>query len=344
MGWSMRRAFVGLVGVVFLAALAFLASDTAQGQLPPVPPGAGRRPRRRARRPPGDPARGQRPRRQGAAHPAHRPQEEALLEAVRDYIKSEDWETVAKEVQDLLDLPSDVFVQMPVKQPDGKEVDTLVGIRVAANRLLAGLPKDQPAGGLQVYKNKHEATAKTLLAQAIADGDKQKFADVAQRFLWTDAGGEAAERLATILLDRGDFMAAAQAFDRLIYRDGIDKLEPLTLYKAAIAFNRGSSKEDKENKDKIWKQLQAKAPDGLNIGGQTVALEDAQKYLDRIRGGVNISIKDWPMVGGNPSRSGQGIGDTAFMNAKWRYSLFTNDAVKRWIVGDDSSVMPPPGK
>ena len=67
------------------------------------------------------------------------------LEAVRDYIKSEDWETVAKEVQELLDLPTDVFVQMPVKQPDGKEVDTLVGIRIAANRLLAGLPATGPA-------------------------------------------------------------------------------------------------------------------------------------------------------------------------------------------------------
>ena len=55
-------------------------------------------------------------------------------------------------------------------------------------------------------------------------------------------------------------MAAAQAFDRLIQRDGIEKLEPLTLYKAAIAFNRGSSKEDKENKEKVWKQLQDKAP------------------------------------------------------------------------------------
>ncbi|HEX5271826.1 MAG TPA: PQQ-binding-like beta-propeller repeat protein, partial [Gemmataceae bacterium] len=176
------------------------------------------------------------------------------------------------------------------------------------------------------------------LTQAINDGDTQKFADVAQRFLWTDAGGEAAERLATILLDRGDFMAAAQAFDRLIQRDGIEKLEPLTLYKAAIAFNRGNSKEDKENRDKIWKQLQTKAPDGLNIGGQTVALADAQKYLERIRGGVNISVHDWPMVGGNPSRNGQGIGDTAFMNPNWRQSLFLepNSKAKAYqIAGPD---------
>ena len=261
------------------------------------------------------------------------------MEAVRDYITSSDWKLVAEVVQELLNLPSDVFVQMPVKQPDGKEVDALVGIRIAANRLLAGLPRDQPGAGLNFYNDAHKQTAKTLLNQAITDGDTQKFADVAQRYLWTDAGGEAAERLATILLDRGDFMAAAQAYDRLIQRDGIEKLEPLTLYKAAIAFNRGSSKEDKENKEKIWKQLQAKASDGLNIGGQTVSLEDAQKYLDRIRGGVENSIHDNPMVGMNPSRSGQGVGDTAFMVARWHYPLFGNDQVKNWINGNEGSVV-----
>jgi outer membrane protein assembly factor BamB len=338
MGWSMRRAVVGLLGVAFLAALTFVANDTARGQKGPPAPGSG----------PGAPAvpPGTQPGVNDLADKGRLtlptdPKKKRKLEAVRDYIKSEDWETVAKEVQDLLDMSSDVFVQMPVKQPDGKEVDTLVGIRVAANRLLAGLPRDKPGAGLDVYNQMHKVTAKTLLTQAITDGDRQKFADVAQRFLWTEAGAEAAERLATILLDRGDFMAAAQAFDRLIQRDGLEKLDPLTLYKAAIAFNRGNSKEDKENRDKVWKQIHAKAPEGLTIGGQTVALEDAQKYLERIRGGVNVSIKDWPMVGGNPSRNGQGVGDRAFMTARWRYSLFGSDTgqVKRWINGDDGSAV-----
>jgi outer membrane protein assembly factor BamB/tetratricopeptide (TPR) repeat protein len=340
MGWSMRRAVVGLVGVAVLIALAFLINDTARGQRKKDPPAGGPVPADKGGPPGTQPGVNDLADKGRITLPTD-PKKKRLLEAVRDYIKSEDWETVAKEVQDILDLPSDVFVQMPVKQPDGKEVDALVGIRVAANRMLAGLPKGQPGVGLEVYKLKHGQTAKTLLAQAIADGDRQKFADVAQRFLWTDAGGEAAERLATILLDRGDFMAAAQAFDRLIQRDGIEKLEPLTLYKAAIAFNRGNSKEDRENKDKVWKQLQAKAPDGLTIGGQTVALDDAQKYLDRIHAGVNISLKDWSMVGGNASRSGQGVGDRAFMHSRWYYPLFSVDKgqVWKWIIGEDDSAV-----
>ncbi len=342
MGWSMRRAFVGLMAAAFLAILVFLPSDVARGQKVPPAPGGGPVP------PGGVPGQPPQPGVNDLADKGRLtlptdPKKKRKLEAVRDYIKSGDWNTVAKEVQELLDLPTDVFVQMPVKQADGKEVDTLVGIRVAANRLLAGLPKDQPGAGVDAYNQMHKVTARTLLNQAITDGDRQKFADVAQRYLWTDAGGEAAERLATILLDRGDFMAAAQAFDRLMQRDGLDKLDPLTLYKAAIAFNRGSSKEDKENKDKVWKQLQAKAPDGLTIGGQTVALDDAAKYLDRIRGGVNISVSDWTMVGGNPSRSGQGVGDTPFMQRRWVYSLFASDnsseQVKKWVLTDPNSVI-----
>ncbi len=338
MGWSMRRAVAGLVGVAFLAALALLPGDVARGQVKTAPVPAG----------------GKAPGAPGAPQPGVNdladkgrltlptdPKLKQKLLAVKDYIISEDWKTVAENVQALLDLSKDVFVQIPVKQPDGKEVDTLVGIRIAANRLLAGLPRDKPGVGLDVYKITHGPTAKTLLAQAIADGDTQKFADVAQRFLWTDAGGEAAERLATILLDRGDFMAAAQAYDRLIQRDGVEKLEPLTLYKAAIAFRKGNTKEDKDNLEKVWKQLQAKATDGLNVAGQTIPLSDAQQYLDRIRGGVNTSIHDWPMVGGNPSRSGQGVGDTAFMQSRWRSSLFGTDssAVRGLIDGDLNSVL-----
>jgi outer membrane protein assembly factor BamB/tetratricopeptide (TPR) repeat protein len=320
----MRRTWGVVVAVGFLAALAFVASDDAQGQ---VKGGARKAAPAAPGKPPGQPAVVDLADKGRLTLPTD-PKLKQKLKAVQDYIDSEDWETVANNVQMLLDLDKDVFVQKPEKGPDGKVAESLVGIRIAANRLvasLARLPASKPGAALNVYKAIHGPNAKTLLAQALADGDKQKFADVAQRFLYTDAGGEAAERLATILLDRGDFMAAAQAFERLIQRDGIEKLEPLTLYKAAIAFHKGNSKEDRDNKDKVWKQLQAKAPDGFSAGGQTVSLDDAAKYLDRIRGGVNTSIHDWPMVQGNPSRSGQGVGDTAFMQPLWRHSLFIED-------------------
>ena len=159
---------------------------------------------------------------------------------------------------------------MTVKKADGSEAETLVGLRSAANQLvgsLATLPAKEPGKALVAYKSLHGATAKTPDHPGHQRRDKLKFADVAQRFLWTDAGGEAAERLATILLDRGDFMAAAQAFDRLIQRDGIEKLEPMTLYKAAFAFSRCNTKEDSEKKDKLWKQLD-KAPEGIAMGSR----------------------------------------------------------------------------
>jgi outer membrane protein assembly factor BamB/tetratricopeptide (TPR) repeat protein len=331
----MRRTWGLVVAVIFLAALVFVASDDVQGQVK----GGAKKAATPGANPPGQPAVVDLADKGRLTLPTE-PKLKRKLEAVADYIKSEDWETVAKNVQELLDLDKDVFVQKPEKGPDGKEVETLVGIRIAANRLvasLAHLPAGKPGAALDVYKAVHGANAKALLNQATQEGDKQKFADVAQRYLYTDAGGDAAERLATILLDRGDFMAAAQAFDRLIQRDGLEKLEPLTLFKAAVAFHKGNTKEDRDNKDRVWKQLQAKAPDGFTAGGQTVSLDDAARYLDRIRGGVNTSIHDWPMVGGNPSRSGQGVGDTAFMQALWRHSLFVDSKQAQDLISNDTS-------
>jgi outer membrane protein assembly factor BamB len=256
------------------------------------------------------------------------------LDALRDFIKSEDWEAVAALAQVLLDEPKDVFIVVPVKGPDGKEVNTLIAERVFANRLLGTLPEK----GREVYEKMHGEKAAALLAKARKESDKQLFADVAQRYLWTKAGPEAAERLATILLDRGDFMAAAQTFDRLINRVGVDKLEPLTLYKAAIAFQRGNSKEDKDNKDKVWKELTRKAPKGLRIDGRDRTLKELEEQLQK-----PTSIHDWPMFGGTPGRDGQGDGGMPLLQPQMRYSLFLSDdppsQVRRWIVTEQNSVI-----
>jgi len=269
------------------------------------------------------------------------------LQAIEDYIQSEEWATAARNVQVLLDLPEDQFVSLTRKGPDGKAVETLVGVRSAADRLVAGLPRNKPGAGLEVYETIFGPPARALLRRADTDKDRQELAEVTARFLYTAAGGEAAHRLAVLLLDDGD-PAAARAFERLIERDGLEKLEPLTLYNAARAFQRSH---DRENRDKVWKQLQSRAPKGLRIDGKNRTLKELEEELQKPAKSPLLDLKNWPVFGGTPSRDGQGTGGPPFLEAQWRHPLFgtttpegaqlshDGNQVQQWIETDPNSVI-----
>jgi len=265
------------------------------------------------------------------------------LQAIRDYVDSEDWTTVADAVQGLLDRPADGLVEVSVKGPDGKPIKPIVSVRTAANRILAGLPRDKPGVGRDVYNNCHGPAAKKLLddAKKEKEPDVGLLAEAAERFLYTDAGREAAERLAVILLARGDTAAAARTYERLIERDGVEQFEPLTLYNAARAFARGGTKEDQENKEKVWKRLTVKAPKGLRIDGRDRSLKDLEEDLREPAKAKPTNVQDWLLVGGTPSRDGQGDGGAAFLQPLWRTSLFSGDTspIKMWIDGNESSAV-----
>ena len=117
---------------------------------------------------------------------------------------------------------------------DGKETSQWTSIRFEANRLLGTMPPN----GLQVYDLQFGGKARDLLAEARKSPDLRSsdelrnqstveiLADVAQRFLHTKAGSEAAEMLGTFYLDRGQPVMATLCFERLlgsylqIYVDG----------------------------------------------------------------------------------------------------------------------------
>jgi outer membrane protein assembly factor BamB len=334
----MRRALVVVVGCGLLTCLA-LVGDSADAQFnKPAPPGG-----------PGGPATGDKP------GPGTGPgfntdyadvgrailpvppnaQLKKSLEAAADYVRTHDWVKVAEILQNLLDLSSDSFVMSDVKGPDGKVTQVRVGLKYAANRMLGELP----AEGMTAYRLQHDQNAKKKLDDAIADGDKAKFAEVAFRYLWTESGGEAADRLASYALDRGEFMMAAQAFDRLAQRVGLENLEPATLFKMAIAYEKSGTKDDAEKKEKVWKLAQAKSPDGFQFGGQLVSFEDAQKFIASIKAASSASKDGSSMFGGDESRNALSIGGQPFLQARWRESLLVdrpeysaiNNQIRSWL-------------
>ncbi len=314
MSWSLRRASGVVLAVGLFATIAFL--QTAWAQLPPPP----------IAQPDGAPAL---PGQSADATELESNitlvkdnEKAAKIQAVHDYVNTEDWKQATELLQNLLELQSDVFAQLPRKGPDGKETRIWTSVRGEAKRLVAALPRQ----GMEFYKVTYGPQAAEQLQKARETGNPTFLADVMRRFLYTDAGGEATALLATYYLDRGDFSAAALCFKRLIERDSLAKIEKNVLFKAAYAFHQIA---DQKAEDEVWKELNTRGG-AVKLGDRNHSVEELQKFV----GGLVRVISEfnrttWPIFGGNSSRNGKAEGDTAFMEAKWRHPLSTNETTRQ---------------
>jgi outer membrane protein assembly factor BamB len=250
-----------------------------------------------------------------------------IINAANDFIKEQLWGDAGTQLQRVLDIKEDVFIRVKRTDKAGKESPQWISVRAEANRLIGTMPPK----GLEFYELQSGGNAKKLLREATEKSDPQLLAEVAQRYLYTEAGKEATDLLGSYHLDRGRFVMAALCYERLLQRAGADKLAPVTLFKACLAFRRTG---DKANAEEAWKQLTAKSPrDGLQLGNRKVALDDARKLLERydVPASELLSPTEWTMPGGAPHRSAQGVGGTPFMEKNWAQPLITTSETKEWV-------------
>lgn len=264
------------------------------------------------------------------------------LEAAEDFMREEDWGNAAHVLQGLLNGKEELFVELKRKSSDGKtESNQWTSVRIEANRLIGSMPPN----GLQVYEVQFGAKARDLLNEArklpenrANEEMRQKstaeiLAYVAMHYLHTKAGAEAANLLGTYHLDRGRPVMAALCFERLLNNKETEgKLPPTTLLRAAIAFQRVG---DKAAALTAWTRLSKQSPAGVPINGKTIPLDDLKKELDRVPvEEIVLSASDWTMFKGNPSRTGQGIGGTPFLDEdvnKWVQPTIRSDQTKQWV-------------
>lgn len=162
------------------------------------------------------------------------------LEGVRDYLNVKDvanikWNEVCSFLQQILDSKSDSFFDVKYKVGDIWQVNR-ISVKTEANRIISTFSPE----GLQFYQQAQGANASQLLEDAVkANYDIGILADLSQRYFHTKAGAEGTILLATIYLERGNFLEAAYAFERLLPRKDIDELfTPRTLFKACLALKR----------------------------------------------------------------------------------------------------------
>ena len=245
-----------------------------------------------------------------------------IIAAAKEYVNKKDWDTVARSLQFLLEKPEDSFFEVKRQRPGGKEYSTRISIRIEANRLIGELP----AEGLEVYRQKYGQKALQMLQEGIEKNDPNIISMVALRYRHTEAGTKAIHLLGNYFLDRGNYQMASGKFQELLELLEHEKPEvkkeiaPKVFFKAALAYQRFG---DRAMANKLWKQMEDLVGEkGLTFGKQSFTLEQLKAEFDRNARVGTKTISSWMMVGGDPSRTAQGIGGVPFMESRWNISMF----------------------
>jgi hypothetical protein len=259
------------------------------------------------------------------------------LVAARDYLNFKNdipWNTVCPLLQNILEARSDSFFNVNYTVGGETKINR-ISVKTEANRIIAAFSPE----GLQFYQQLYGQAASSLLDEAIkANYDIPLLADLSQKYFHTKAGAEATILLGTIQLERGNYLEAAYAFERILTRPGVEELlTPRTLFKASLAFKRSGDPRHAELYKTTLASLQkATAKDGLTLGRKNYNFEQLKSEIDRplelIR--VTSTVGEWSMKDGNPSRSGTIEGGPPFLDPVFRSTMFysgDNDEGNSWI-------------
>src|SRR6185312_2174210 len=203
------------------------------------------------------------------------------LRGAREYLsfKAPPWNTIVPLLQNILNAKSDSFFN--IKDKAGERLLTRrISVKTEANRIIAAFPKE----GLEFYQQSFGQDAANLLGEAVKQNyDMAMLADLSQRYFHTKAGAEGTVLLASLYLERGNYLVAAFAFERLLARPNSDEvLTPRTLFKAALAFRRSGDPHHNALAQSTTDLLhKATLRNGVPIGRKTYSFEQLKAELDR---------------------------------------------------------------
>lgn len=181
-------------------------------------------------------------------------------------------------------------------------------IRDEIHRIIAGLPQESR----DEYELQFGATAQHALAEALQTGGLARLADVAERYLNTEAGREAANQLASAHLDRGQWASAARWYQRLLTVAPKDDRAPVWYLKAAITFERAGLKQEAQQMLAELNGLEA-----IQAGDQTYNPQDLWTQMVNLETQNTELLRDWPMLQGTPARTAVSQGEFPVLIPRW---------------------------
>lgn len=237
------------------------------------------------------------------------------LAAATEYLGEEDWKNAVRLLQHLLDDKSDALARLAGR--DGK-AERYVSVRAEVERLLAAMPQ----AGRDVYQRTFGPRAAELLEQARKDKDAELFAAIARRYLYTESGPAALRELARRHYRIGRLHFAAHNYARLVEHLDLARWTNEDLYQATAAFQMRSTS---VYADRTLKQLLARSRQNIvRLGERTLTVEQLRKEIERAL--PPRQARQWPLYGGDATRTAQGSGGAPFLEPLWRQSMIYSDS------------------
>jgi outer membrane protein assembly factor BamB len=238
------------------------------------------------------------------------------LRRAESLVKDGQFDAAITLVQRLLDRQQDTLIR--------NDNEEWVSVRQQANRLLSKFPGRFREG----YRLKYGSAARDLLDEGLKSGDLKVLADVATRYFHTEAGIEAARKLAAIYLDRGEYGIAARWFARVLEAEPSDGGDPKWLLQAAYAFRRaGDLPESKQLLKRVDKLV---ADNSLVLGGHPVRPAEWLNKFKAASGG-NTQVSEWWTLFGTSSRTGTVDGGDPLLLSRWSQPTTHSHIVHRHI-------------
>lgn len=246
----------------------------------------------------------------------HDPDDIKRLRRAESLVKDEQFDAAMGLVQRLLDRQQDSLIRNANNE--------WVSVREQANDLLAKFPKQFRAA----YRLKYGAAARERLDEGLKSGDLRILADVATRYFHTEAGLEAAQKLAAIYLDRGEYGIAARWFARVLQADQPNREDPKWLLQAAYAFKRAG---DLPESQRLLKRVdKLVANNSLVLGGRPIRPAD---WLNKFKAdyGSTTQVSEWRTLFGTPSRTGTVAGGDPLLLSRWSQPTTHSHIVRKHL-------------
>lgn len=201
-----------------------------------------------------------------------------------------------------------------------------------AQRLLGALPR----AGRELYELQFGADARKLLDDAVQQGDESKLNELVRRFFHTQAGYEGMVLLGRIQLDRGQPLAAALCFQRVLDSPAAKSLyEPeLSILLAACWADAGLPDQARETLQQTRNRFPAAT---LTVQGKRVSVNEGEplewlaKYLGSTPTSQAAEAAEWLVHRGNSARNAATAGGNPLTSFRWRTPSVTDPVDERLV-------------